>query len=366
MLHIEPFSFFEAYEFLLNVSEGFSIAGYFDDLSVRHPDCAESYMQYKDQLIKLEAILSSALTVEHSALGEIFTQLYPKNRIKNGEDHPTLCSLFLDTMHVFVNRETEQFFNGMHEFCPKVPSLIVEAVTGGAESADRTESYTPAEIFRIINASALSQNQKNAIIDAALDPHKFVEKLRAILCPIAEKFDSCRQDWEQFIQIYCEDYSSFSDCGLLLKEKLNYTCGEEGTFDIYPTVMGFNHCNVFTGYEPGEEKHTTAIIGVLFERFRAQSDKEHNSVFEASRIMNILGEPSRFKIILRLMQGPAYVGELAKYVGLAPCTVSQHISTLLGANLVTSFDSGRRLYLSLNHEKMDMFAEKVYSMFKSK
>ena len=123
MLHIEPFSFFEAYEFLLNVSEGFSIAGFFDDLSVRHPDCAESYMQYKDQLLKLETILSSALTVEHSVLGEIFTQLYPKNRIKNGEDHPTLCSLFLDTMHVFVNRETEQFFNGMHEFCPKVPSL---------------------------------------------------------------------------------------------------------------------------------------------------------------------------------------------------------------------------------------------------
>lgn len=82
--------------------------------------------------------------------------------------------------------------------------------------------------------------------------------------------------------------------------------------------------------------------------------------------MYILGEPSRFKIILRLMHEPAYAGELAKDVGLAPCTVSQHISMFLGANLVTSFDSGRRLYLSLNHEKMDMFVEIIYSMFKSK
>lgn len=364
MLYTEPFPLFEAYEFLLNVSKGFSTEGFFDDLSVRHPDCALTYNQYKKQLLKLERQLGMAFKGDAGALAEIFVPLYPRGRNKNGVDNPTLCALFLDAMHAFVKRDVEQFFAGLHEFCPRVPALIIEAVS--LEETQEGETYTPAEIFRIINASALLQNQKNAIIDAALDPHKFIEKLRVLLCPVAEMFEACRPLWTQFIQIYNDDYSGFSDCGILLKEKFNYISEEGGTFDVYPTVMGFNRCSVFTGDDPLEQKHTTAIIGVLFESFRSQSARENNIAFEVSRLMSILGEPSRFKIIQRLMQGPAYVGELAKYVGLAPCTVSQHLSTLLGANLVTSIDSGRRVYLSLNHEKMNQFAELVYSMFKLK
>ena len=79
-----------------------------------------------------------------------------------------------------------------------------------------------------------------------------------------------------------------------------------------------------------------------------------------------MGYPSRFKSNSSLISVPAYVGELAKCVNLAPCTVSQHLSVLTGAKLVTSVDSGRRVYLSINHEKVDKFVDALYSMLRSK
>ena len=48
----------------------------------------------------------------------------------------------------------------------------------------------------------------------------------------------------------------------------------------------------------------------------------------------------------------------------APCTVSQHLSVLLGANLVKSADIGRRVYYSLNKERTDCFLDALCGLMK--
>ena len=95
----------------------------------------------------------------------------------------------------------------------------------------------------------------------------------------------------------------------MMRSKFNYSCDEESEFNIFPSVTAFYHCDVFTGMpNPGENKLTTALIGVLYDTFQRQSESTDNDENEVARLMSILGEPSRFKIILRLMNGPANVG----------------------------------------------------------
>ena len=54
------------------------------------------------------------------------------------------------------------------------------------------------------------------------------------------------------------------------------------------------------------------------------------------------------------------VGEIKDDV----CTVSQHLSVLLGANLVKSADIGRRVYYSLNKERTDCFLDALCGLMK--
>ena len=127
---------------------------------------------------------------------------------------------------------------------------------------------------------------------------------------------------------------------------------------------GFANAYIGTDAPEAGASRLIAIIGTLFGTFRRNSESAENSVSEVARIMDILGEQNRFKIVLRLLEGSAYVGELAKYLGLAPCTVSQHLSVLLGANLVKSADIGRRVYYSLNKERTDCFLDALCGLMK--
>ena len=133
---------------------------------------------------------------------------------------------------------------------------------------------------------------------------------------------------------------------------------------ICPSVIGFANAYIGTDAPEAGSSRLIAIIGTLFSTFRRNSESAENSVSEVARIMDILGEQNRFKIVLRLLEGSAYVGELAKYLGLAPCTVSQHLSVLLGANRVKSADIGRRVYYSLNKERTDCFLDALCGLMK--
>lgn len=68
----------------------------------------------------------------------------------------------------------------------------------------------------------------------------------------------------------------------------------------------------------------------------------------ASRIdvMNRLGramaDPTRSRILLELLDGPAYPAELAEYLGLARANVSNHLTCLRGCGLVVATPEGRR------------------------
>ncbi len=69
---------------------------------------------------------------------------------------------------------------------------------------------------------------------------------------------------------------------------------------------------------------------------------------ELAKFGSLLSVPSRAEILCALMDGRAYTGnELARHVGVAPSTVSEHLSKLLDGGIVTMQAQGRHRYWRL-------------------
>ena len=291
-----------------------------------------------------------------------FVQHVHSARQSAGYAPETIAGFFTRSMTVFLESDREKVFESIENSLDEVPGLIFRAVAGQMQEkafADG-EKVDAAEVFRAVNGSALPQKTKNALIDAALDPQRYAQMLREVLCPVADEFERQRELWQPLI---CDFAEFFPTGGNEKALSLCEQCHAASPIDeclICPSVIGFANAYIGTDAPEAGASRLIAIIGTLFSTFRRNSESAENSVSEVARIMDILGEQNRFKIVLRLLCS----SDLAKYLGLAPCTVSQHLSVLLGANLVKSADIGRRVYYSLNKERTDCFLDALCGLMK--
>ena len=66
-----------------------------------------------------------------------------------------------------------------------------------------------------------------------------------------------------------------------------------------------------------------------------------------TRVGRALADPSRARIMLSLLEGPAYPAELAVRWGQSPSNISNHLACLRGCGLVTAARDGRRVRYQL-------------------
>jgi len=69
---------------------------------------------------------------------------------------------------------------------------------------------------------------------------------------------------------------------------------------------------------------------------------------ELNRIFRALADPGRRRMLERLSEGPASVGELGKPMAMSLAAVLQHVQILEGSGLVQSRKLGRTRTCSLN------------------
>jgi ArsR family transcriptional regulator, arsenate/arsenite/antimonite-responsive transcriptional repressor len=69
-----------------------------------------------------------------------------------------------------------------------------------------------------------------------------------------------------------------------------------------------------------------------------------------------LADVNRLRIVRRLVEGPATVGDLIEYVGLSQPLVSWHVSRLRAAGIVRSRRSGREILCELQPGVFDTVA----------
>jgi len=70
-----------------------------------------------------------------------------------------------------------------------------------------------------------------------------------------------------------------------------------------------------------------------------------------SDLYSVLGNETRAKLIICLSQKPKNVSELIKNCGLSQSAVSQHLTKLKKAKIVTTKKQGKEIYYSLRYRK---------------
>ena len=86
-----------------------------------------------------------------------------------------------------------------------------------------------------------------------------------------------------------------------------------------------------------------SLVDVIAQRFR------------------ILGEPMRIKLLDRLYEDAATVGELQEATGATQQNVSKHLSVLLGAGLVSRTREGNFVRYAIADDSLYALCDVVYS-----
>ncbi len=72
-----------------------------------------------------------------------------------------------------------------------------------------------------------------------------------------------------------------------------------------------------------------------------------------ANVMKAMSDETRLKILSLLFVNDAYVGEVAKKIGISPSVASRHLRTLENAGLVTRIKLGNRVKYRANREKTE-------------
>ena len=77
------------------------------------------------------------------------------------------------------------------------------------------------------------------------------------------------------------------------------------------------------------------------------SSQKNKEIKRAARLLKIVGEENRLKILCLLQEGGLCVCEIFEKLGLAQNLTSHHLNVLKKAGMVTDEKSGLRVYYSL-------------------
>ena len=70
------------------------------------------------------------------------------------------------------------------------------------------------------------------------------------------------------------------------------------------------------------------------------------------RVGTALADPTRRRILLALLEGPAYPADLAQSFGVGRTNISNHLSCLRGCGLVTTSREGSRVRYELSSARL--------------
>lgn len=75
--------------------------------------------------------------------------------------------------------------------------------------------------------------------------------------------------------------------------------------------------------------------------------KSESRLDALTRLGRALADPTRCRLLLTLLDGPAYPGQLAETLGLSRPNVSNHLTCLRGCGLVVGTPEGRQMRYEL-------------------
>jgi DNA-binding transcriptional ArsR family regulator len=84
---------------------------------------------------------------------------------------------------------------------------------------------------------------------------------------------------------------------------------------------------------------------------------------QTCRLMKVLANPDRLLILCQLSQGESRVGELEELLGIVQPTLSQQLTVLRDAELVSTRREGKNIHYALSSPKVLAVMQVLYEQF---
>lgn len=349
MLYFEPAPLFEARNYFVNHAFANSFDVQFNYI-IRSKAMEQEATRYFGILSELHSRLKSSVTVDDDVISMLFTPIRRCTTEDGVTSFTYVCDMLARRIKDYTERSAEAFFKRMRAQKHWIPSSLIERLFD--EPFRRENPAGSLEAMKRISGSNIADEEKFRAFQVIINPERYIDAYEAALIPVAKEFENCRELWAPLIALYRSDYTGMSEMEILtgLFQSLE---GKPKHIDIYPAITTVQ--NSFISFVNGSSEEIVVFLGTL-KKF----DEENlvacgNDRERLFRVLSSLGNQSRYMIMCRLAESPAYGRELAAYLNLTPGTVSQHLSILAGFGLVNVSSDGTRLYYSVNKEQMERF-----------
>ncbi|MGM9639992.1 MAG: ArsR/SmtB family transcription factor [Faecousia sp.] len=361
MIYYESIPLFEASLFLANKAIGVSWTSYMEKTFRKGNNYPNSAIlePYSKIMIDLERRLNASITVSEDVVQTLFAPLYQQGK---DDYHPSsgyICNMLLPgVVEAYVDWKQSEFFNNLRRDIRKIPGRILEFLDSA--SCCENEDISIHELFSKINSSDLPQNSKLVLTDLALNTERYLDMIEETLSPVAEEFIECQELIAPLLKHFQNRYEH--ETAEEIVDRL--WRGDRANIKqviVCPSVVCSNYAVIAFN---SSKTVLLGCIGSLYEYLRENFALARNPGIKLTQTLAALSNRNRFNIIAKLLDGPAYGRELASFVGISPVTISQHISILLSANLITMHNDGTKTYYSLNTEELDRFIDSFRKYFR--
>lgn len=353
-----PIPTLEANLFLKNRVNGFTTEKFYQSIKARYPKNEYEYNHLFKLLMELDKRLSMSITLSEEELELLYRPLSLRSSDEASVTQDSVSDILIPNDRYYDCND--EVFRIIRENSDEIPSRIAFAIRPEEEHAPKISA---AELIEVINSSDWPQTSKLILIEMGINPEKYISLLECAILPVAHEFTASFKTWEPLERVLQGDYNTKEPFEQQLRQRFGNVVPGCKNYSIIPTVTGFQR--VFF-YSTDKDDGCVAVVGVLYDTLSRISKLESNAEAELSRIMSVLGDPSRFNIIAYLAKQKSYGRELAKLLNITPGAISQHISILMSTGLIESDSIGNRVYYSLNDAKMQHFIKLLQSTFPKK
>lgn len=358
MILYKPMPLLEANFFLANRADGTFIRDFFGERMSGINSSGSRMQQYADILMELESRLESSIETDEATLDILFKD-YNNNHNKDVPSRYFAANLIVQNISFYY--DYENCFDNLRAEKHTIRNSIANWITSSTEYDDKDDIGFDA-FYNVVKDCGLSMDAKMRCLDIAVNYNDYVDMLEAALRPVAREFLRCAELIAPLLEQFASDYPEGTDEINTLYEASITTKARPDSVIIYPLVTYYRH-NIVNFTKENGLYSAEGGIGVMNKLLRNDYIPQICDKDKLFTIMSALGGKSRFNIVMQLAGGPVYGREMAKMLGVAPATVSQHMATLIGVDLVKLEEEGARVYYSLNREGMRQFIDMQKRLF---
>ena len=160
---------------------------------------------------------------------------------------------------------------------------------------------------------------------------------------------------------YWEPFIEQNDILHFLTSSLNYDLGS-GYEEIIVCHSILNPSNISFSLDNDNIYKNVIKIGVLFnDKFTIETRVNSNHL-EVYQNLKLLGDKSKFDILVSIKDTSAYGQELSEKFNLSTSTISHHMTALINARFVKVEKKNNRIYYSMNKDILENFLNEVNNL----